>query len=98
MRFLPLCESAKKGHACIDDLCRGSSPTLCGFDQDDYDEMTRDYEGPDYLDESDEEEEFDCGMDRNGGCGLIGTEECDFECPYRDSMIAELNRKKANNA
>lgn len=34
-----LCESAKRGKVCIDDICRGSSPTLCGFDQDDYDDV-----------------------------------------------------------
>lgn len=24
------------------------------------------------------------GKDRHGDCGKAGTEECDFECPYRD--------------
>lgn len=38
-----LCDSAKRGRACIDDLCRGSDETLCGFSQSDYDEMTREY-------------------------------------------------------
>jgi hypothetical protein len=37
-----LCESAKKGHRCIDDLCYGADETLCGFSQDEY-EMTREY-------------------------------------------------------
>ena len=37
----------------------------------------------------DEDEEldgdfFDCHMDRNGNCGKAGSEECDFECPYRN--------------
>jgi len=31
-----------------------------------------------------DDEEFDCGMDRHGNCGKAGSEECDFECPYRD--------------
>jgi hypothetical protein len=34
--------------------------------------------------EDDYEPEFDCHMDRNGFCGKAGSEECDFECPYRD--------------
>ena len=38
-----LCESAKRGRKCCDDLCWGADITLCGFDQDEYDEMTRDY-------------------------------------------------------
>jgi hypothetical protein len=45
-----LCESAKRGKVCIDDLCRGSSPTLCGFDQDDYDDMVDDMAEPDHDD------------------------------------------------
>lgn len=31
-----LCESAKQGRRCIDDLCRGGSETLCGFDEEWY--------------------------------------------------------------
>lgn len=38
----------------------------------------------DDLDDEEEEWEFDCGMDRHGHCGKAGSEECDFECPYRD--------------
>jgi len=29
-------------------------------------------------------DEFDCGMGRDGLCGKAGSEECDFECPYRN--------------
>ena len=35
-------------------------------------------------DDLDLELDFDCHMDRNGFCGKAGSEECDFECPYRD--------------
>jgi hypothetical protein len=35
-------------------------------------------------DEEDPYESFDCHMDRQGFCGKAGSEECDFECPYRD--------------
>jgi hypothetical protein len=31
----------------------------------------------------DEEDYFDCAMDRTGACGKAGSEECEFECPYR---------------
>lgn len=31
-----LCESAKKGFCCPDDLCRGADVTLCGFDKEFY--------------------------------------------------------------
>ena len=30
------------------------------------------------------EEYFDCGLDRHGNCGKVGSEECDFDCPYRN--------------
>lgn len=40
-----LCSSAKCGKVCNDDLCRGNPyNTLCGFDQSEYDEMTRDFD------------------------------------------------------
>jgi hypothetical protein len=39
-----LCEPAKHGRVCIDDLCRSNPDnTLCGFDQSEYEEMTREY-------------------------------------------------------
>jgi hypothetical protein len=46
------------------------------FDDDD------DYEPAD-LEELFEPSYFDCRLDRNGNCGKVGSEECDFECPYR---------------
>jgi len=49
-----LCESAKKGHVCPDDLCRGNpDDTLCGFDKSFYDEICREYEEPEYYDDED---------------------------------------------
>lgn len=33
--------------------------------------------------EEDEDHIFDCHMDRSGNCGKAGSEECEFECPYR---------------
>ena len=49
-----LCESAKKGRVCIDDLCRGADVTLCGFDKDAYDEMLRE-------DDFDDDGCYECG-------------------------------------
>lgn len=57
MRFRgELCESAKKGHCCIDDLCRGADVTLCGFDKELYEQITRDMEDLEDRDYEDEEE------------------------------------------
>ncbi len=43
---------------------------------------------------SEEDEDYsDCGWTPGGGCSMAGSEECDFECPNRYAMIAELNRK-----
>lgn len=44
------------------------------YDDDEYDDGTEDWEP-----------EFDCGMDRSGGCGKAGSEECEFECPYNET-------------
>ena len=71
-----LCESAKRGHLCIDDLCHTGGETLCGFIQIEYDEMvddesdcTCDMDGQDNCpvhypidDGSDDEDCMDCGM------------------------------------
>ncbi len=38
-----LCDSAKRGFVCIDDICRGCDVTLCGFDKEAYDEMSREF-------------------------------------------------------
>ncbi len=44
MPYLPLCESAKKGRVCCDDLCRSNpDETLCGFNQSEYERMIEDY-------------------------------------------------------
>ena len=50
--------------------------------------MPDDYQSDD-DDEFDEDPGVDCGRWSNGKltphCSRSGTEECDFECPYRDS-------------
>ena len=79
-----LCDSAKKGNVCIDDLCRSNPDnTLCGFDQSEYEDITREY-FVEYDDDEDDEFEldFDCHMGRDGLCGAAGSEQCEFECPY----------------
>jgi len=53
-----LCESAKQGRLCIDDLCHNGGETLCGFDLFDYQDMLD-------LDEeksADFDDCMDCGM------------------------------------
>lgn len=47
-----LCEFAKRGQRCIDDLCHASSVTLCGFDEDKYRDICEDWE--DYVTDEDE--------------------------------------------
>lgn len=42
-----------------------------------------DYEDDDVFDE--EDFEFDCHLGPDGQCGKAGSEECDWECPMRDS-------------
>lgn len=53
----------------------------------------------DVYDDGDEEWEFDCGImyDRKGkliGCSYAGSEDCDFECPNRNAMYQELDKRK----
>lgn len=54
-------------------------------DEIDADQFDDDEDGPEPGDE--------CGRWRNGRlaryCTKAGTEECDFECPYRDSECAK---------
>lgn len=52
-------------------------PTDHNAESEDYDDATED---------EDDRWEFDCGRDRHGNCGKAGSEECDFECPYRDGL------------
>ena len=37
----------------------------------------------DELEDDDEDEFFDCKMGPGGYCGAAGSEDCEFECPYR---------------
>jgi hypothetical protein len=39
-------------------------------------------------DEDLDEPDFDCGFVPGHGCQLAGTEDCDFDCPYRDSLTS----------
>jgi hypothetical protein len=44
------------------------------------------YDDEDDGDDDGSEFEFDCARDQHGFCGKAGSEECDFECPYRDLL------------
>ena len=46
------------------------------FDYMDYDDDAADEDDPDW---------FECGLGPDGQCSKAGSEECDFNCPYRDS-------------
>lgn len=39
-------------------------------------------------DDEPDEDEFDCGFVVGEGCAMAGTEDCDFDCPWRDRLIA----------
>jgi hypothetical protein len=66
-------------------------------DQQEYqDKLSDDYYEADDWDE----EDFDCGAMRDMnhrmvGCSMAGTEECDFECPYREIVERSLRAQAA---
>jgi len=45
----------------------------------------------DFDDEFEDEDDFDCGFIPSDGCLLAGSEDCDFECPYRDALARNLD-------
>ena len=52
-------------------------------------------EWDDDPDEGEYEDEFDCHMTRDGSCGAAGSEDCEFECPYRAEQRERAMRKRA---
>lgn len=66
--------------------------------EEEYGDDDRDFEDdPPYDEDEQFEDEFEeaisnCGEVPGGGCMQAGTEYCDFECPFRDAMIREMNR------
>lgn len=49
----------------------------------------------DREDDDELEDFFDCHMDRRGHCGAAGSEDCEFECPYRrEQRERALARRK----
>ena len=57
-----------------------------------------DYDEDSIEEDEYEEDDFDCGMciDSDGrlaGCQLAGTEECDWDCPYRRTYEAMMARQ-----
>lgn len=55
------------------------------------------YQG-DGWDDGETDEYYDCGWVRGVGCTLAGTEECDFECPFRDDNYKGLRLTQARLA
>ncbi len=64
------------------------------------DEDDSDYPAAGHGDEwgDDDESEFDCGWVTGLGCQLAGTEECDFECPFRNNNYKGLRLTQARLA
>lgn len=55
----------------------------CGhswFPDDEYEDAISDFTDDDF------DIEFDCGFQPGFGCLYAGSEDCDFDCPYRDSL------------
>jgi hypothetical protein len=57
---------------------------IARWDWDEPDELSID---EDFGDEFADEPDFDCGFVPGDGCQLVGTEDCDFECPQRDALL-----------
>ncbi len=55
--------------------------------------MSDPHDPDDHLDEiddgdpDDEDDFFECGLRRDGQCGMAGSEYCDFTCPNRESEL-----------
>jgi hypothetical protein len=82
---------AGRRHLLAMDWC-AVSDEFYGFYDPDFDEQ----------DEDDGEFDFDCGAmyGMKGeplGCGKVGSEECDFECPYREEVERSLRASYAAN-
>jgi len=60
-------------------------PLIDPYDEDSY---------RDFLDDDEFDEEFDCHMMRDGSCGAAGSEDCEFECPYRRDQRERDRRRR----
>ncbi len=70
-----LIELAKRVGATEVTFCHASESADDDFDPDDLDRDSETEDGKLGVDE--------CGQQSDGACLLAGTEECDFECPFR---------------
>ena len=69
----------------------------------DMDRYPDEFETSDDYGDEDDEEMFDCGIYYKphgkkmvaAGCSLVGSEQCDFECPNRDWLFKFLSRRGA---
>jgi hypothetical protein len=73
----------------------------CGADDSSYDGLcSKCYDAQHSFDDSDNEyepdeyEAFDCHMGPDGLCGAAGSEDCEFECPYRRDQYARERAAK----
>ncbi len=71
------------------------SDEFYGFDDPDFDDE-QDYDG------DDGEPDFDCGAmygpkGEPMGCSMAGSEDCDWDCPYRGEVDRQLRAQYAAN-
>lgn len=65
-------------------------------ERDEYDDSEDDLYPEDeyYWDDSEEDEDFDCSFISGQGCLMAGSEECDWECPYRKFYYSEIEEEE----
>jgi len=69
------CDSCGVAESTVDGLCSSCYNYQHSFEESDEYEL-------------DEYEAFDRHMGRDGLCGAAGSEDCEFECPYRRDQYA----------
>ena len=88
MAICPECDAGMHSQCIGDNACDCD----CNLEQFMLNDSSEDF---DDFDEYDEEDDFDCGAmrDLSGrmiGCSMAGSEDCDFDCPYRESVERSL--------
>lgn len=53
------------------------------FNWDEYDYCEED----DFDDDDGDDDDFECEFIPGDGCPMVGTEHCEFECPYRTRLM-----------
>jgi len=61
----------------------------------DMDRYPDEFEPDDDFDDEETDEYLDCHMDREGLCGKAGSEECEFDCPYRAEQREQERKRRS---